>query len=294
MVNFVNFNLQLRNMLEKKYINLKIRYDKFEVGTKYYEFIENLKTEYPELYQTIIGLCFTDHYRILLHLKEEKQITNEGLDTLDLYNQIDDMDDLNILLEEHPDLIFDMIFGSFKFKSFTIKGQACLISQLSDEKAFKFNKFSVFEKYNIFRKRELEDFIILYKNTINSNPEDIILRKFAIIEILNILDLLLSKDVKNFQEIILKMTKIYYKWKKFLQAMKPDLIFGNDKEIIDLIENTSLDDILHTLAYNEEYLQIVIEDFLEYETNSIINKVEVEEQFEQLAPHDVKIKLKEV
>lgn len=294
MVNFVNFNSQLRNMLERIYIDLKNKYDKYEVGVKYYDFFENLKIENPELYQNIIGLCFIDHYRILLHLKEEKLINPDNMEILDLYSQIEDIDDLNIFLEEHPDLIFEMVFGSFKFKSFTIKGQAFLISQLSDEETLKFNKFSIFEKYNIFKKRNLEDFIILYKNTININPDDIILRKFAIIEILNILDFLLSKNVKNFQELILKMTKIYYKWKKFLQAMKPDLIFGNDKEIIDLIESTPIDDILYTLAYNEEYLEIIVEDFLEYETNSIIDKVEVDDQFEQLVPYEVKIKLKEV
>ena len=90
------------------------------------------------------------------------------------------------------------------------------------------------------------------------------------------------------------MIKVFYRYKKVIQYTNPELTFGIDEMIIDIVENNSLNDIVYTLSCNSDMIAVLVEDFLEYETNQELERESINDIYNRLVPHDVKIKLKEV
>ena len=89
------------------------------------------------------------------------------------------------------------------------------------------------------------------------------------------------------------MIKVYYRFKKVLQYSNPELTFGIDEEIINLIESKSLNDIVYELSCSTDMLAVLVEDFLNYSTNDTISPEWVNNVYKKIVSQEVKIKLKE-
>ena len=113
-------------------------------------------------------------------------------------------------------------------------------------------------------------------------------------EILNIMDVMFIANINGFSKLLLEMLKVFYKWKKVLQITKPELTFGLEDEILEIVENNSIENIIYLLTCSPNLIEIIITDFLEYETNDMILKSEIEKLYETLVSREIKIKLKEV
>ena len=279
MVNFINFNGEIRSFLERTYQQFYNAEEKDEASVKYFEFIEELKNTNYNLYKIIVGLAFVDNYRLLIDKKAHKKLTENQQNYLEMYEQITDIDDLLFKIEEAP----------IKINHFNLKGKATILMQLDDDYVDKFNSFNRFEKYNIFKERTTEEFVFIYLN--NSKTEET--KTEAIYNIITILDLLYKYNLKNFSKLILDMIKVFYRYKKVIQYTNPELTFGIDEMIIDIVENNSLNDIVYTLSCNSDMIAVLVEDFLEYETNQELERESINDIYNRLVPHDVKIKLKE-
>ena len=206
-----------------------------------------------------------------------------------MYEQITDIDDLLFKIEEDPSLLSSIIYAPIKINHFNLKGKATILMQLDDDYVDKFNSFNRFEKYNIFKERTTEEFVFIYLN--NSKTEEA--KNETIYNIITILDLLYKYNLKNFSKLILDMIKVFYRYKKVIQHTNPELTFGIDEMIIDIVENNSLNDIVYTLSCNSDMIAVLVEDFLEYETNQELERESINDIYNRLVPHDVKIKLKE-
>ena len=285
MINFIDFNGQIRNFLEQKY-NSFYNEDKESAGIKYFEFIEELKN--TSLYKIIIGLSFIDNYRLLLDKNKYQKTTIDEKSYLEIYEQITDLDDLLFKILEQPALLSSFIYGSIKFNRLNLKGKASILTQLDDQYVKKFSLFHQFEKYNMFKERTVEEFIYLSKEASQEEKTEIVYK------IISILDLLYNYNLKNFSKLILDMIKVYYRFKKVLQHTNPELTFGIDEMIIEIVENNSLDNIVYILSCNSDMISVLVEDFLEYETNPNIEKDNFDALYNRLVPNEIKIKLKEV
>ena len=289
MVNFINFNGEIRSFLERTYQQFYNEEEKDEASVKYFEFIEELKNTNYNLYKIIVGLAFVDNYRLLIDKKAHKKLTENQQTYLEMYEQITDIDDLLFKIEEDPSLLSSIIYASIKINHFNLKGKATILMQLDDDYVDKFNSFNRFEKYNIFKERTTEEFVFIYLN--NSKTEEA--KNETIYNIITILDLLYKYNLKNFSKLILDMIKVFYRYKKVIQYTNPELTFGIDEMIIDIVENNSLNDIVYTLSCNSDMIAVLVEDFLEYETNQELERESINDIYNRLVPHDVKIKLKE-
>ena len=288
MVNFINVNQEIRDFLTNVYMSFYNNDEKDEASVKYFEFIEDLKNTNDALYNVIVGLCFVDNYRLLLDKKKHNKTKEKEEQLLEIYAQINDLDDLVFAIEEDSGVLSSIIYAPIKINHFNIKGKATILNELDDEYVAKFNRFNYFEKYNIFKDRTVEEFIFLYLS--NSDEE----KKYeTVYSIISILDLLYNYNLKNFFKLVVDMIKVYYRFKKVLQYSNPELTFGIDEEIINLIESKSLNDIVYELSCSTDMLAVLVEDFLNYSTNDTISPEWVNNVYKKIVSQEVKIKLKE-
>lgn len=288
MVNFINVNQEIRDFLTNVYMSFYNNDEKDEASVKYFEFIEDLKNTNEALYNVIVGLCFVDNYRLLLDKKKHNKTKEKEEQLLEIYAQINDLDDLVFAIEEDSGVLSSIIYAPIKINHFNIKGKATILNELDDEYVTKFNRFNYFEKYNIFKDRTVEEFIFLYLS--NSDEEK---KHETIYSIISILDLLYNYNLKNFFKLVVDMIKVYYRFKKVLQYSNPELTFGIDEEIINLIESKSLNDIVYELSCSTDMLAVLVEDFLNYSTNDTISPEWVNNVYKKIVSQEVKIKLKE-
>lgn len=287
MINFINVNQEIRLFLTNVYMSFYNSENKAEASIKYYEFIENIKMTDATFYNFIIGLCFIDSYRILIDKKNLKSLDENEKNNFEIYEQINDMDDLIFNIEKYPSIMSSIIYAPIKINQFNTKGRAIILSNLDPQYISKFNHFNYFEQYNMFKERTSEEFIIMYLNSSTKEKNE------TIYNIINILDLLYQYNLPNFYKLIVDMIKVYYRYKKVLQHTNPELTFGIDEMIIKLIETKSLNDIVYELSCNTDMLSILVEDFLNYSTDQSIAVGWIDSIYKKIVSKDIKIKLKE-
>ena len=281
MISFYDFNQEIRNILATMYNQINNKKN----NIKLYEVLEQIKLENYSLYRNIIGLTFLDSYRILKDKEKYDNLTLKEIELVSILNEIEDIDDLLIFLDDNPSYLISFILGTIKFDRLNIKGQANLLLTTSDEYALKFNKFYLFEKYNMFRERTTDEII---HEAINKNPQD------KIEDLINLLDVLFIGNIHSFSKLMLEILQVFYKWKKILQLQKPELTFGIDDSIIEIVESNPQDKILYTLSCDPNLIEIIVTDFFEYNSFDEEIKNEIDEAYNKLISNDIKIKLKEV
>ena len=285
MFRFYNFNKEIRNTLNNFYHNF-VKKDKTNASSKFYELIDNLKLENYDLYKIIIGLSFLDNFRILKDKQKYDNLTAEEISILTVHEEIEDIEDLLFMLDENPSFINTFIFGTVKFSNLNIKSQANLLLQTSIEFALRFNKFYPIEKYEMFKERSKDDILNIYADK-NKKSQD------KIYEIINILDVLFIGNNPAFSKLLLEMLQVFYKWKKVVQIKKPELTFGIEDKIIEIVENNSQDKIIYILSCDPSLIEVIIADFLEYEAFDEELKQEIEDTYNKIVSKEIKIKLKE-
>ena len=251
MIDIENINENIRNGLEDIYIILQDKYGD-DAGLKYYELLDDLKENKPNVYEAIISIMFLDTIRLLIDKDNKKFITEEEKNILEYLKEIKSIDDLLEANEENPNLMSLIINGPFKFNRLNIKGKASILLTTPNEYAFKFNKFHHLEMMSTFKERTKEEIINLYKETKNYQ------------DILNIVDVLYLGNIKGFSKLLLLMIETFYKWKKVIQLTKPELTFGLEDEILEIVENNTIDNIVYLLSCSPNLIEIIVTDFLEY------------------------------
>lgn len=281
MLNIENVNENIRNDLEDIYIILQDKYGD-TAGLKYYELMDELKENKPNVYETIISLMFLDTIRLLIDKDNKKFITNEEKTILQYLSEFKTIDDLLFAIEENPNLLGIIINGPFKFNRLNIKGKATILLTTSKEYAYEFNKFYYLEMMSTFKERTKEEIINLYMETKDYQ------------DILNVVDALYLGNIKGFSKVLLFMIRTFYKWKKVILLKYPELIFPDEIELINLIENNDIDDVIYKISYNFDLIENIVKSFIFYETNDMLFKEEIEELYNKLVSKEIKIKLKEV
>ena len=281
MIDIENINENIRNYLEDIYIILQDKYG-YEAGLKYYEFLDELKDNKPNTYEIILSIMFLDTIRLLIDKDNKKFITEDEKIVLKYLNEFKNIDDLLEANEENPNLLSMIINGPFKFNRLNIKGKATMLLTTSNEYAFEFNKFHYLEMMSTFKERTKEEIINLYKETENYQ------------DILNIVDVLYLGNIKGFSKLLLLMIETFYKWKKVILLTNPKMITTDEIELINLIESNSIDDVIYKISCNFDWIEIIVESFIFYETNDILFKEEIEDLYNKLVSEEIKIKLKEV
>lgn len=294
MIEIANINQQIRQMLKFKLFEFINKYGNEEANIKYFEFCEEIKYTNDKLYKIIIGLGFVDHFRLLIDKKDENAISEEEKSTIEIYDMIEDFEDLLFTIDQNQSLLQEIMYAPIKYESLNNVGQAHIFSKLDENYLAKFNKLYSLEKYTLFRDRTIEDFIKMYADIVKEDPNNDALMYEASYKVADILNILAIGNYNNYSKIILKMLKGSYKFKKVMTKTYPDILFGVDYDVINLIENKSINDMLTTITNDKDMLQIMIEDFFAYEQSSPELKKEIDQLFNQIASKEMKTKLKEV
>ena len=289
MFSFIDINNEIRNFLEKTYRKFYNENETDEACVKYFEFIEQLKSNNFKLYKLVVGLAFSDSYRLLMAKKKFGNLKEIELNNLEVYEQIIDIDELLHQIDEKPLILSSIIYSPIKFNHFNLLDKANILMQLNDDYINSFNPFNFFEKYNMFKERTVEEFIFIYLNDSKNGKE----KNETVFTIVNTLDLLFKYKYNNYSKLLLDMVRTYYRFKKVIQYINPELTFGVDDMIITAIENNSLDEIIYILSCDNDMITALVEDFLEYKTNQEIKKEYFDKVYNRLVSKEVKIKLKE-
>lgn len=282
MVSFYNPNKDLRNFLDNLYKHLHSTHAE-NSNIQFLDCIEKIKIEHFSLYKKIIGLAFVDDYAFL---KSKEDLQQEEIDLLNIYNQLEDVDDVDFLIDENPSILTKIIASSIKFNRLNQKLQAKMIVNLDNNYIKRFNAFSIIEKNEMFRDKTRYDLINILKDYKEVNNE-------LIFEVKNVLDVLYVGNKNCFFKLMLEMIKTFYKWKKVIQINFPEKTFGIEDEIISIIENKSLLEMIDTLSTDSDFIEVLLTDFLTYELLPNEEKRNIEKLYKKIVSYKIKVKLKE-
>lgn len=297
MLTFLDINTITRKNLTLLFKKLSTNADQFEAIIQYYQFLENLKEENFDLYQYMIGLLYIDNYRLLTYRDRFHNLSEAEQNIFEIYQQIQSIDDLIFAIEQDPSLLHTMAFSSIKFQNFNRKGKASILMCVNDDYAMKFNKYTTLEKENIIGNHSIDDLLFEYQKEVQKKTDESSnsLKAQGANRVVTTMKILFNYNLKNHNKLVLTMLLSFYKFKKYIQFHFPNLLFEPEIEIIEMIENLSIDEVIYELSYNENLFQLLVEEVLEYEVScKILDKQEVENFFEKQVSQDVKIKLKEV
>lgn len=281
MINIENINENIRNYLEDIYITLQDKYSD-DAGIKYYELLDELKDNKPNVYEIIVSIMFLDTIRLLIDKYNKNFITEEEKIILEYLKELNNIDDLLEELEENKNLLSIIINGPFKFNRLNVKGKATMLLVTPIEYANQFNKFHYLEMMCTFKERTKEEIINLYKETKSYQ------------DVLNVVDVLYLGNIKGFSKLLLFMIRTFYKWKKVILLTHPESISNKEIDLINIIEKNSIDDAIYKISCDVDLIEIIVESFIFYETNDMSFKEEIEELYNKLVSDEIKIKLKEV
>lgn len=281
MINIENINENIRNYLEYIYITLQDKYGD-DAGIKYYELLDELKDNKPNVYEIIVSIMFLDTIRLLIDKYNKNFITEEEKIILEYLKELNNIDDLLEELEENKNLLSIIINGPFKFNRLNVKGKATMLLVTPIEYANQFNKFHYLEMMCTFKERTKEEIINLYKETKSYQ------------DVLNVVDVLYLGNIKGFSKLLLFMIRTFYKWKKVILLTHPESISNKEIDLINIIEKNSIDDAIYKISCDFDLIEIIVESFIFYETNDMSFKEEIEELYNKLVSDEIKIKLKEV
>lgn len=281
MINIENINENIRNYLEDIYITLQDKYSD-DAGIKYYELLDELKDNKPNVYEIIVSIMFLDTIRLLIDKYNKNFITEEEKIILEYLKELNNIDDLLEELEENKNLLSIIINGPFKFNRLNVKGKATMLLVTPIEYANQFNKFHYLEMMCTFKERTKEEIINLYKETKSYQ------------DVLNVVDVLYLGNIKGFSKLLLLMIETFYKWKKVILLTHPESISNKEIDLINIIEKNSIDDAIYKISCDFDLIEIIVESFIFYETNDMSFKEEIEELYNKLVSDEIKIKLKEV
>lgn len=281
MINIENINENIRNYLEDIYITLQDKYGD-DAGIKYYELLDELKDNKPNVYEIIVSIMFLDTIRLLIDKYNKNFITEEEKIILEYLKELNNIDDLLEELEENKNLLSIIINGPFKFNRLNVKGKATMLLVTPIEYANQFNKFHYLEMMCTFKERTKEEIINLYKETKSYQ------------DVLNVVDVLYLGNIKGFSKLLLFMIRTFYKWKKVILLTHPESISNKEIDLINIIESNSIDDAIYKISCDFDLIEIIVESFIFYETNDMSFKEEIEELYNKLVSDEIKIKLKEV
>lgn len=281
MIDIENINENIRNYLEDIYITLQDKYGD-DAGIKYYELLDELKDNKPNVYEIIVSIMFLDTIRLLIDKYNKNFITEEEKIILEYLKELNNIDDLLEELEENKNLLSIIINGPFKFNRLNVKGKATMLLVTPIEYANQFNKFHYLEMMCTFKERTKEEIINLYKETKSYQ------------DVLNVVDVLYLGNIKGFSKLLLFMIRTFYKWKKVILLTHPESISNKEIDLINIIEKNSIDDAIYKISCDFDLIEIIVESFIFYETNDMSFKEEIEELYNKLVSDEIKIKLKEV
>lgn len=281
MIDIENINENIRNYLEDIYITLQDKYGD-DAGIKYYELLDELKDNKPNVYEIIVSIMFLDTIRLLIDKYNKNFITEEEKIILEYLKELNNIDDLLEELEENKNLLSIIINGPFKFNRLNVKGKATMLLVTPIEYANQFNKFHYLEMMCTFKERTKEEIINLYKETKSYQ------------DVLNVVDVLYLGNIKGFSKLLLFMIRTFYKWKKVILLTHPESMSNKEIDLINIIEKNSIDDAIYKISCGVDLIEIIVESFIFYETNDMSFKEEIEELYNKLVSDEIKIKLKEV
>lgn len=227
------------------------------------DYFNDLKEKNYTFYQYLIGMLFTDHYKLLRISEKYDDLDEDDEIFLKLYNDFYSLDDILNYVEEYPNALASFLYNMSEFNSYNYfeKREAWL--SCKDELDFlkKFSPLNIFDylyycqKYNIAMLKSIyDDYTKIDKSLVGSFE--------TIKSTLNELGLI---DEDNYFELASDLLTLYYaitkdefetvndnKRRSKLSPIIKKIEDGNYSEILSYMDNDKfLDEILMQVFTNE-------------------------------------------
>lgn len=287
MEKFININGYIRRYLTKQIEQIYLQTeDVIETFARYKTFLEDLKDEKSSnFYRSILGLCFSDAYRLLQFKASHNQISGEMQECLDQFQNISSLDELEIFLEENPSYLIILWKAPLEIQLYSLRAQATMLL-INQDKIAHFDLFHEFEVKTMFKNIDLQTIREKYeKKTQNRelkpfmpDPMDIAFEQIMILSIGN---------PKQFYRVLRTLLCEYYKLNKIMEVISPGCLTELAKQLIVKVEFCSIEEIVNALADDEDMVEELLVAYLSM--NSLYEK-----EYEMQVPDVIKKKIKEV
>ena len=262
-IRFEDYTEQIRNYLDNIVNNMCSGLCTEKQNEKIASYFNELKDKNYTFYQYLIGMMFTDHYKLLKISEKYDDLDEDDEMFLKLYNDFYSFDDILNYMEEYPNALFSFLYNMSEFNRYDYfeKREAWLSCKDELESLKKFSPLNILDylyccqKYNIAMLKSIyEDY---------TKTDSSLVGSFEIIK--STLKELAIVDEDNYYEIASDLLTLYYAITKDefetvndnnrrskLSPMIKKIEDGNYNEILSYMDNSEfLDEILMQVFTNE-------------------------------------------
>ncbi len=267
--------------------------DEYDQGTLMYEVIENMKKTKPKYYRLFVSIMFADYYKLLYFHSVRQESTDEDLDKLEFFDEIEDLDNLLDKIDDDASVLDEIVSEGFLYNYYDYYEKREIMNSLNPKNKylFKICPTHLLDLIEMAKTYSADDLLCFYQDYINKNG---VHSYFSAVEsILVTMEALYKYDKENYKEVLINMISVYYKWKKYLisYAKHKNLIIY-DSELIEMLEKESIDNIMINSNRYPLVLEEIVEGYLLYSTEEIkIPSDEIEKYINKNVDNQIKEKL---
>lgn len=301
---YAQINDDLKDLIFGWYNELEKQYSQIDmVMSKLTSKVYMLRNIEPDAYKMILGMSFADSVRVLSYKLSNTSVSPSEMIDWKTFHTATDITDLIAKVDSGEISLKRLIEGSIEFDMMDLEKQYLCYQSSNQGYLLKFNPYALSEYLDIVKPCSLEEIIEAYRE-ISENMEDPDLEDEDREEMTRDLEDLLTffrnklmvlahTDNKEFKRIIMLMVNAYYRITKAYEKIAGDKLLDIEEEILNIIEEESLEDIFGILKFSPDKCILVIDTYLDYEVNgSDFDEAELDDCFEEFAPEKVKQKLK--
>lgn len=261
-IKFFDYTEQIRNNLDDSIDNMCSGLNDDQIDEIIDSYFKELKEKNYELYTNLIGMIFSDHYKLLKYAQRNNEINEEDESFLNLYTDFFDINDILNYVDENPYALESFLWAMSDFNSYDYfeKREIWLSCKEDLDFLFKMSPYNTLDYSYYCQKYTIEMFKSIYDDYTKEDPT----LKGSFMTIKDTLLVLKTTDLNNYNEIISDLlTRYYVIAKDQVETTSSNNNNGKFIYMIKELENENLDKILSYIdngKYLDEILDVVFKN----------------------------------
>lgn len=280
LIRFENFTKQIRSYLDEAIDDMCKGLSSDKQDEIIESYFHELKENNYNFYKHLIGMMFSDHYKILKDDERFNHIDDNGKSLLEIYSYFHDIDDVLNYVEDTPNALSDFLYGMSVFNGYDDdfdRRQVWLSCKDDLEFLIKFSPLNVFDYLYYCGKYSVERFKAIYDDYTSTDKS--LIGSFE--KIKDDLNELKDADPDNYFEVLSELLSLYYiTIKDDIDKIKLQQDKDRAKKIIAEIENSSTKEVVKYID-DDKFLDVIFSQVFnsqnkmldkDYEDDDVYNK----------------------
>lgn len=261
-IKFFDYIEQIRNNLDDSIDNMCGGLNDEQMDIIIESYFKELKEKDYELYTNLIGMIFSDHYKLLKYAQKNNEINEEDEYFLDIYTDFNDIDDVLNYVDGNPYAIESFLWAMSDFNSYDYfeKREIWLSCKEDLDFLFKISSYNTLDYSYYCQKFTVEMFKSMYDDYTKEDPT--LIGSFMTIK--DTLQTLKQADLNNYNEVISDLLTLYYVIAKDeIETINNNSKNGKFSYMVKELENENINKILSHVdngKYLDEILNIVFKN----------------------------------